>query len=111
MFYSPRNRGNLDRFYRFRSRSISAAQAPSTVDLTIVRLEDGAELDMGTLFDYFGPESAGDYPHLTELQRANRLLLADVMQAHGFVPYEAEWWHFTLRNEPYPETYFSFPVR
>jgi D-alanyl-D-alanine dipeptidase len=83
----------------------------STVDLTIVRLEDGAELDMGTLFDYFGPESAGDYPHLTELQRANRRLLADVMQAHGFVPYEAEWWHFTLRNEPYPETYFSFPVR
>ncbi len=83
----------------------------STVDLTIVRLETGAELDMGTPFDYFGPESAGDYPHLTELQRANRRLLAGVMQAHGFVPYAAEWWHYTLGNEPYPETYFSFPVR
>lgn len=83
----------------------------STVDLTIIRLADGSELDMGTPFDYFGPESAGAWPHATELQRANRRLLADVMQVHGFMPYAAEWWHFTLRDEPYPETYFSFPVR
>ena len=83
----------------------------STMDLTVVRLSDGAELDMGTPFDFFGVESAGDYPGMTDEQRANRRLLADAMQAHGFAPYPAEWWHFTLADEPYPETYFDFPVR
>ncbi len=83
----------------------------STVDLTVVRLSDGAELDMGTPFDFFGAESAVDYPGLTGGQRANRRLLADAMQAHGFQPYAEEWWHYTLDDEPYPETYFDFPVR
>ena len=83
----------------------------STVDLTVVRLADGAELDMGTPFDFFGPESAVDYEGLTGRQRANRRLLADAMQAHGFEPYPAEWWHFTLADEPYPDTWFDFPVR
>ncbi len=83
----------------------------STVDLTVVRLSDGAELDMGTSFDFFGAESAVDHAGLTGEQRANRRLLADAMQAHGFEPYPAEWWHFTLDAEPYPETYFDFPVR
>ena len=83
----------------------------STVDLTVVRLSDGAELDMGTPFDFFGPESAVAYDNLTATQRANRRLLADAMQAHGFEPYPEEWWHYTLADEPYPETYFDFPVR
>ena len=83
----------------------------STVDLTVVRRSDGVELDMGTPFDFFGPESGADHPGLTDAQRANRRLLADAMQAHGFKPYPAEWWHFTLADEPYPETYFDFPVR
>ena len=83
----------------------------STVDLTVVRLSDGAELDMGTPFDFFGPESAVDYDNLTDTQRANRRLLADPMQAHGFEPYPEEWWHYTLADETYPETYFDFPVR
>ena len=74
----------------------------STVDLTVVRLSDGAELDMGTPFDFFGAESAVDYPGLTGGQRANRRLLADAMQAHGFQPYAEEWWHYTLDDEPYP---------
>ena len=83
----------------------------STVDLTVVRRSDGAELDMGTPFDFFGPESGAGHAGLTYAQSANRRLLADAMQAHGFEPYPAEWWHFTLADEPYPETYFDFPVR
>ena len=83
----------------------------STVDLTVVRLSDGAELDMGTPFYFFVAESAVDYDNLTDEQRANRRLLADAMQARGFEPYPEEWWHYTLADEPYPDTYFDFPVR
>ena len=83
----------------------------STVDLTVVRLADGAELDMGTPFDFFGAESAVDYADLTAAQRANRRLLADAMRAQGFEPYAEEWWHYTLEDDPYPDTYFDFPVR
>ncbi len=94
----------------------------STVDVTIVVLpEPGAgegeptfeELDMGTGFDLFGPQSwpASKDPGITPAQRANRLLLQQVMTRHGFKPYAYEWWHFTLKDEPYPETYFDFPIR
>lgn len=83
----------------------------STVDLTIISLKDGRELDMGSGFDLFGSESWPDYPGLPASQRAHRLLLRALMEKHGFAPYFSEWWHFTLKNEPYPETYFDFPVR
>lgn len=83
----------------------------STVDLTIISLGDGRELDMGSGFDFFGPESWPDNPGRSPGQRAQRLLLQVLMQKHGFAPYFAEWWHFTLKNEPYPETYFDFPVQ
>ncbi len=82
-----------------------------TVDLTIVRLSGGGELDMGSPFDFFGEESAVDYPNITPEQRRNRGLLQKTMRAHGFKPYPQEWWHFTLRNEPHPNTYFNFPIR
>lgn len=80
----------------------------STVDLTITR--DGRELDMGSAFDLFGPVSHYAAEGLTDRQRANRKLLRDVMVRHGFGPYAPEWWHFTLADEPYPDTYFDFPV-
>lgn len=86
----------------------------STVDLTLVTVAaDGtvADLDMGTPFDFFGPESWPDYQALTGEQRSNRLLLKLVMERHGFKPFDKEWWHFTLANEPFPDTYFDFPVR
>lgn len=86
----------------------------STVDLTIVSLRKGdarKELDMGTPFDFFGRESWIDNTNLTPQQRANRLLLREIMTKHGFRPYDKEWWHFTLQDEPYPETYFDFPVK
>ena len=83
----------------------------STLDLTIVEATTGRPLDMGTPWDHFGPESWPDYQDLTAQQHANRLLLRSLMLQNGFKPYKQEWWHFTLGDEPYPETYFDFPVR
>jgi len=83
----------------------------STLDLTICDAASGEPLDMGTPWDHFGPESWPGYADITPRQRASRLLLRLLMLDNGFKPYEQEWWHFTLANEPYPETYFDFPVR
>ena len=83
----------------------------STVDLTLVALENNIPLDMGTHFDYFGPESWPDYPKLLPQQKANRLLLQLIMTKYGFKPYPQEWWHFTLMNEPYPNTFFDFEIQ
>jgi D-alanyl-D-alanine dipeptidase len=83
----------------------------STVDVTLVALESGSPLDMGTAWDFFGPESWPDDAGATDQQRANRLLLRTLMMQAGFVPYAQEWWHFTLASEPFPDTYFDFPVR
>ena len=82
----------------------------STVDLTLFDMERGTDLDMGGPFDFFGPLSHYDYPGLTEEQRRNRRMLREVMTEHGFRPLQGEWWHFTLEGEPYPDTYFTFPV-
>jgi len=82
----------------------------STVDLTLVQ-PDGRELDMGTAFDFFSPKSWPADPSVGQEAVANRALLASAMRRRGFRPYEREWWHFTLRQEPFPETYFDFPVK
>ncbi|WP_262691390.1 M15 family metallopeptidase [Kordiimonas aestuarii] len=85
----------------------------STIDLTIAAHgEDGRlfELDMGSPWDFFGPVSHALSKEVSMQQRANRMLLRSLMTDHGFKPYEAEWWHFTLADEPYPDTYFDFPV-
>ena len=82
----------------------------STVDLTLFDMSRGCDVDMGGYFDYFGDISHFDHHDLTDAQRANRALLRDVMMDAGFAPYEYEWWHFTLRDEPYPDTFFDFPV-
>jgi D-alanyl-D-alanine dipeptidase len=83
----------------------------STIDLTLVRLADGRELDMGTPFDFFGTQSWLADRSVSASAQANRLMLAAAMQRRGFRAYEKEWWHYTLRNEPYPDSYFDFPVR
>jgi D-alanyl-D-alanine dipeptidase len=83
----------------------------STIDLTLVERATGRELDMGTPFDYFGPRSHHGAAGLTEAQTANRAALATIMSVGGFRPYLEEWWHYTLEDEPYPDTYFDFPVR
>ena len=83
----------------------------STVDLTLFDMKEGKDVDMGGPFDWFGELSYPSYRGITEEQYQNRLLLRETMIKHGFVPYEGEWWHFTLKDEPYPDTYFTFPVR
>lgn len=84
----------------------------STVDLTIIDLRDGKELDMGSNFDYFGQLSWVHTPeNITMAQQAHRMLLQTLMAKYGFNNYSAEWWHFTLKDEPFPETYFDFPVK
>ena len=83
----------------------------STVDVTLITLPARIEVYMGTRFDYFSKRSWPDDPEQPVEARANRLLLASIMKLHGFQPYPYEWWHFTLENEPYPDTYFDFPVR
>jgi zinc D-Ala-D-Ala dipeptidase len=83
----------------------------STADLTLARRSDGQQLDMGTPFDFFSPRSWPSDRSISAAAQKNRALLAQAMRARGFRPYDKEWWHFTLRHEPYPETYFDFPVR
>jgi D-alanyl-D-alanine dipeptidase len=82
----------------------------STVDLTLFDMTTEKEVDMGGTFDYFGELSHPDYTGITEEQYANRMLLREVMLKHGFKPLVEEWWHFTLADEPYPDTYFTFPI-
>ncbi len=84
----------------------------STVDLTLFDMATEKEVDMGGTFDWFGIESHPDYTAtITPEQFANRMILREAMVRHGFKTLESEWWHFTLANEPYPDTYFTFPVR
>lgn len=82
----------------------------STVDITIINKTTNKELDMGSPYDFFGRQSWINYANITAVQKANRELLQRVMLKHGFINYPREWWHFTLRNEPYSTTYFDFPV-
>ena len=82
----------------------------STVDLTLFDMKTGQELDMGSPFDLFSEISHPDNKSVTVEQYNNRVLLQNAMIRSGFVPISCEWWHFTLADEPYPETYFDFPV-
>lgn len=82
----------------------------STVDLTLLDMATGRELDMGSPFDMFSDISHPDYEGITEEQYANRMTLRDAMLRNGFEPIDCEWWHFTLADEPYPDVYFEFPV-
>ena len=116
---------NLDKGVLFEREYIaykSGHTRGSTLDITLFDLKTQKELDMGGTFDWFGPESHPDYcckpgtleyagGPLTPEQFANRMILREAMLRHGFKPYDEEWWHFTLRDEPYPDTYFTFPVR
>ena len=102
----------------------------STVDLTLFDMATEKELDMGGTFDWFGPESHPDFcgnpetgqytgnnsksptgRSITAEQFRNRMILRQAMLRHGFKPLDSEWWHFTLRDEPFPDTYFTFPVK
>ncbi len=104
---------NVDKRTLFRDGYIashSGHSRGSTMDLTLAKT-DGTALDMGTPFDFFRPKSWTADPTITPAQHANRVLLADAMRRRGFRGYDKEWWHFTLRGEPYPATFFDFPVQ
>ena len=90
--------------------SRSSHSRGSTVDLTLLDMSTGKELDMGSPFDFFGEISHPDFRGITDEQYANRMELRHVMLRCGFEPIDCEWWHFTLADEPYPDTYFEFPV-
>jgi zinc D-Ala-D-Ala dipeptidase len=90
--------------------SRSAHSRGSTLDVTLAKA-DGQDLDMGTPFDFFSLKSWPGNPKVGPTAYANRDTLADVMAEHGFRPYNREWWHFTLRHEPFPQTYFNFVVK
>jgi len=82
----------------------------STVDICIVDVKKNKELDMGSSYDFFGEKSHPFYKKITEAQMKNRMLLRTIMIKNGFIPYDNEWWHFTLKDEPYPTTYFNFLI-
>ncbi|MBT4678405.1 MAG: M15 family metallopeptidase [Flavobacterium sp.] len=82
----------------------------STVDLSIVDVKTNKEVDMGSSYDFFGEKSHPFYKKITEAQMKNRMLLRTIMIKNGFIPYDNEWWHFTLKDEPYPTTYFNFLI-
>ena len=90
--------------------SKSSHSRGSTVDLTLLDMRTGKEVDMGSPFDLFDEISHPDYTGISQEQYENRMRLQQVMVRNGFEPIDCEWWHFTLRDEPFPDTYFNFPV-
>jgi len=105
---------NVDKRNLFKEGYIASRSGHSrgsTVDLTIIDGNTQEPLDMGSRYDFFGYESWVNYDEITEVQKQNRQLLQQVMLKHGFRGYSREWWHFTLRGEPFPNTYFDFEIR
>jgi D-alanyl-D-alanine dipeptidase len=97
----------------FQKGFISAQSSHSrggTVDLTLVNMKTGKDLDMGSAFDYFDEISSTDSKLITEDQRVNRMLLKEMMEGKGFKNYHQEWWHYSFRPEPYPNEAFDFNV-
>lgn len=85
----------------------------ATIDLGIERCDvDGRcrDIDMGTQFDFFDTLANTDDLRVTPAQRAHRDRLRDAMRRHGFAPYAMEWWHFTFKPEPTPDTFFDIPI-
>jgi D-alanyl-D-alanine dipeptidase len=82
----------------------------STIDITIIDGNTSLPIDMGSTYDFFGKESWVNFTNISEDQKANRQLLQSVMLKFGFRNYPKEWWHFTLKGEPFPNTYFNFSI-
>lgn len=108
-FYPHLDKKNLFKLGFIASKS--GHSRGSTVDLTIIRLKDKKEIDMGGPFDFFGAVSHHQYANLTAQQKENRKILKEAMAKFGFKAYDKEWWHYTLQNEPYRKTYFDFIVK
>jgi D-alanyl-D-alanine dipeptidase/L,D-peptidoglycan transpeptidase YkuD (ErfK/YbiS/YcfS/YnhG family) len=88
----------------------SGHSSGGAIDLSLTDASTWIEIDMGSPFDFFGEISHFNSKRVTERQAVNRKILRDAMTRAGFVPLRTEWWHFALKDEPYPKTYFDFPV-
>ena len=106
-FYPDLEKQDLFRLGYIASKS--SHSRGSTIDLTLLDMSTGKELDMGSPFDYFSERSHPDSREVTPEQYENRMRLQKLMTDNGFAPIDCEWWHFTLRDEPFPDTYFEFP--
>jgi D-alanyl-D-alanine dipeptidase len=110
--YYPSFENKADLFNGYLAR-YSGHSRGSTIDVTLVRLIDNCELDMGTRFDFLGVESHTAYQDISEEAKDNRMLLKEAMERYGFENYSKEWWHFSLIDEPFkrkPEDHFDFEV-
>ncbi|RKO71901.1 peptidase M15 [Sphingobacterium puteale] len=108
-FYPQLDKKNLFKLGFIASKS--GHSRGSTVDLTLIDLTNKKELDMGAPFDFFGDISHHNYSNLTTKQKENRKILREAMAKFGFKAYDKEWWHYTLKDEPYRKTYFDFIVK
>jgi D-alanyl-D-alanine dipeptidase len=108
--YYP-NVNKQDLFYLGYLGAKSGHSRGSTIDLTLVNKQTSEEIDMGSHWDLLDPRSAWDTTLITPQQSANRQVLKNAMQNHGFKTIRTEWWHWTLIKEPYPNKYFNFDVR
>ncbi len=106
-FYPELEKQDLFRLGYIASKS--SHNRGSTIDLTLLDMATGKELDMGSPFDYFSERSHPDCRDVTDEQYENRMRLQKLMTDNGFLPIDCEWWHFTLADEPFPDTYFEFP--
>lgn len=104
---------NIDKKDMFKQGYIaekSGHSRGSTIDLTLYDLKTNEDLDMGGCFDYMDEISHFDNENISLRAFRNRIILRELMESCGFAPYEYEWWHFTLKNEPFPDTYFTFAI-
>ena len=109
----PRHYPNIDRAGMFEQGYVAAKSGHSrgsTVDLTLYDVGTGELVAMGGGHDLMDPVSHHGAGGITQAEQANRLVLCSIMEDSGFQPYDCEWWHYTLKDEPYPDTYFDFPI-
>jgi zinc D-Ala-D-Ala dipeptidase len=109
----PRHYPNIDRGEMFELGYVAAQSGHSrgsTVDLTLYHLATGELVDMGGDHDLMDSVSHHEAKGIREAEARNRRYLRSIMEASGFSSYTTEWWHYTLRNEPFPDSYFDFPV-
>ncbi|RRR82712.1 D-Ala-D-Ala dipeptidase VanX [Streptomyces sp. RP5T] len=104
---------NIDRpdmFERGYVAALSGHSRGSTVDLTLYHLNTGELVSMGGGHDLMDPASHHGATGIDQAERRNRERLRSIMEDCGFRSYDCEWWHYTLKREPYPDTYFDFPI-
>lgn len=107
-FYPDINKSQLFNLGYIALRSTHTRGA--AVDVTLIDHQTHQELNMGTGFDFFGNKSHTANTDISGLAMTHRSKLLSIMESSGFINYEKEWWHFTLRNEPFPDTYFDFDI-